>query len=553
MRRLKKIMQLLLMLMLMACVLSGCSETEEEQFALSVCVGDAPASLDPVYAEELADQTALIHLYENLMRIATDENGNTVVANGMARSVEHVENLDGTVTFTFKLRDAEWSDGRDVTASDFVYAWRRLASPTTNSPYAELLSLVVGYEEARASNDMTLLHVTAKNDTTLVVDLTGHYDWFISQVCTAPATLPLRQDCIMKLKEAAGEAPWWSKPEKLVTNGMYRVESYDPDKMMVLAANEDYDEKPDGPDEICFRFTPSEGEAWSLYEMDVVDMVWPMSDSRVRELLETEPEEGAEAWTPTAELGVHTVLFNGNHPLVGDPLFRQALSMVVDRNALAELAGIMAQPAEGLVPHGVPENEEGDFRTAGGPLLDNAPEDYDALCIEARVLLSQTGYRDQDLEFLYKENGTNGMVAQALCQQWQNILQIRVLPRGVTEAELWTVLRSGEYTLAGVELDAVGNDAECFLMPWTSGSQDNVIGYSNSAYDTLMSIIAGAADGAARLGCLHDAEVLLLSDYALLPVYTHGVAWEMRDTLTGLARDARGWFSFSGVTRIPTE
>ncbi|MFW2551475.1 hypothetical protein ACN2AP_29980, partial [Klebsiella pneumoniae] len=91
---------------------------------------------------------------------------------------------------------------------------------------------------------------------------------------------------------------------------------------------------------------------------------------------------------------------------------------------------------------------------------------------------------------------------------------IQVTPRGVTERELWGALRTGEYTLAGANLEAAGNDAECFLMDWTSDSQDNVVGYENSAYDTLMAIIASAADGTARMGCLHDAEELLLMDYA---------------------------------------
>ena len=84
-------------------------------------------------------------------------------------------------------------------------------------------------------------------------------------------------------------------------------------------------------------------------------------------------------------------------------------------------------------------------------------------------------------------------------------------------------------------------------MDWTSGSQDNVICYGNSAYDTLMAIIANAADGTARMGCLHDAEELLLMDHALAPLYIRGTAWELRDGLTGAFRDARGWFCFSGV------
>ena len=62
-------------------------------------------------------------------------------------------------------------------------------------------------------------------------------------------------------------------------------------------------------------------------------------------------------------------------------------------------------------------------------------------------------------------------------------------------------------------------------MDWISDSYDNVAGYESSAYDTLMSIIARASDGTARMGCLHDAEALLLEDYVLTlytPMELHG-------------------------------
>ena len=110
-----------------------------------------------------------------------------------------------------------------------------------------------------------------------------------------------------------------------------------------------------------------------------------------------------------------------------------------------------------------------------------------------------------------------------------------------------SALRSGEYTLAGLQLTASANDAECFLTAWTTGSRENLIAYENSAYDTLMKIVAGAADGTARMGCLHDAEALLLMDFACAPLYTKGTAWDLRETLTGAFRDPRGWFSFSSV------
>lgn len=554
MRQLKRLAALMLPAALCISLLAGCTRAGEG-VSLSVCVGSTPETLDPIYAENVSDQTILVHLYENLMRVTADASGSTSVAAGMAKSVDQEENYDGTVTYTFRLRSAKWSDGQAVKASDFVYAWQRLADPASHSPYAELLSVVSGYDEARAAGDMELLQVTAKNDSTLVVVLNGTYDWFLKEVCTSPATMPLRKDVVQRLKTAAQEAaaddenaaadPWWADPTALVTNGPYQVTDYALGISLLASSNERYYGDQLGPREITFQFAAGAEDVAVLYDQKTVDAVWPLTGERLAELAED------ESWSAIPELGTYTLLFNCGQDLFGDQLIRQAMALAIDRNALAQAAGITARAAEGLVPAGVPENDEGDFRTVGGPLLDNDPEAYAEQCAQAKILLEEAGYdRGTDLgelEYLYVDEGTNGLVAQALCQQWQDALRVRVTPRDVTERELWTALRTGGYTLAGVDLEAAGNDAECFLMDWTSDSQDNVVSYENSAYDTLMSIIASAPDGTARMGCLHDAEELLLMDYALAPLYTRGTAWELRDSLTGAFRDARGWFCFSGV------
>ena len=552
MRKLKKAVSLLLAALLCASVLVGCADGGDG-VSLSVSVGSRVTTLDPIYAEDINSQTVLVHLYENLMKVAPDGAGGAAVVNGMAKSVDVEENFDGTVTYTFRLRSARWSDGQSVRASDFVYAWQRLADPDSYSPYAALLSVVCGYEEARAAGDMSLLQVTAKNASTLVVTLSGNYDWFLREVCTSPATMPLRQDVVQRLKEAGiqaagadGEAQaWWSDPTALVTNGPYLATGYQFSKYLELTASERYNSDQLGPETLTFRFAEDADKAWELYENKEVDAVWPLPQERLAELA------ADETWSAIPQLGTYTVVYNCGHELLEDVLIRQAMAQVIDRNALAAAAGVTAQAAEGLVPHGVPENEEGDFRTEGGILLDNDPEQYEIRCQEAVALLSEAGYDRGsalgELEYLYVEEGTNGAVAQELCRQWQEALGITVVPKGVTTRELWSALRKGEYNLAGVDLEAPGNDAECFLMDWTSDSQDNVASYENSAYDTLMAIIASAADGTARMGCLHDAEELLLADMPLVPLYTRVTDWELRGTYTGVCRDSRGWFSFLNV------
>lgn len=102
------------------------------------------------------------------------------------------------------------------------------------------------------------------------------------------------------------------------------------------------------------------------------------------------------------------------------------------------MAGITAQPAEGLVPPGVPEdNADLDFRACGGSLLDNDPESYADRCQDAVDLMQNAGYdRGSDLsaelgalEYLYVDQGSNKTVAMALCGMWGHYLGVNVTPR----------------------------------------------------------------------------------------------------------------------------
>ena len=445
-----------LLLAVSACFtfLTACGQTEAagDQLALAVCVGETPATYDPIYAEEPGEQTVLNHLYENLMRLEQDENGQTVTVNGAARSVDVKENADGTVTYTFRLRGGKWSDGVEVKAGDFVYAWQRLADPATGSAYAPLLSIVSGYDAARSSGDMSQLAVTAKNSTTLVVTLNGQYDCFLREVCTSIATMPLRQDVVQRLKQKADEANaalpegevvnhWWSDPTQLVTNGPY-VASAGEETSLTLTENTAYGKKLTGPTELTFRFGDN-AAAQILYDQGVVDVVWPLTEEQM-----AEQKAENEDWQADPVLETYSVLFNCGK--LEDEQIRKALSLAIDRDALTELVGVTAQAATGLVPPGVPEGEA-DFRTTGGDLLDNDGGTYEIRCQEAVELMQEAGYdRGSDLsaelgtlEYLYVDEGTNAAVASALCGMWNQCLGLNVTPRAVEQTELMTALRSG--------------------------------------------------------------------------------------------------------------
>ena len=96
--------------------------------------GAEPKSLDPHHAEGTWEASVIGDM---LMGLTTeDEEGKPIPG-----AAEHWETSADGLTWTFHLRDHQWSDGMPVTAEDFVFAWRRILDPKTAAQYASLLTL----------------------------------------------------------------------------------------------------------------------------------------------------------------------------------------------------------------------------------------------------------------------------------------------------------------------------------------------------------------------------------------------------------------------------
>lgn len=549
----RRMATLALCLALMLGILAGCGG-EAPGISLRVSMGPEADSYDPIRAETPEAETVLVHLYENLLRLTPDPSGGTALAPGVAKKYDVEENYDGTVTYTFRLRAAKWSDGQAVTAGDFVYAWQRLADPVTASPSASLLSAVAGYDEVRSSGDAAKLQVSAPDDSTFVVTLLGKCDWFLEDVCTDSATMPLRQDNLQRLKEAAiqanlqteeqggtGTLNWASDPTKLVTNGPYTA-SRGEEGELILTASETYVGGVSGPEELRFLFHETAEEAWETYEAGEADFVSPLPRA------ETEIR-AEEDWASVSLLCTTVLLFNTQGENFNDAESRKAFSLAIDRQALSDLTEEVSRPADGLVPYGVPDENGEDFRARGGDLLGESGTE-EALA-QARTLLEESSYASASVpRFVYEDTAENALLADALWRTWMKALRVRLERIPLSADELRETLAAGDYDLALTDLRGDARDAESFLAPWRGDSSGNLVGYENGAYDTLLKVIRSASDEKARQGCLHDAEALLLDDCPVAPLLFTASAWEARDGLAGILRDGRGFFSFAGAAEV---
>lgn len=377
MQKRKKLICILLGALMLMGALSGCAPEatpEGERFVLRVSVCGRIPSLDPAMNTDEKAQSAFCALYENLMRMADDGTGRAAAAPGVAKEYKAVENFDGTVDYAFTLRSsARWSDGTRVRARDFVYAWRRLVDPETDSPNHALLSMVSGYDTVRETGDITALAVKAENDTTFRVTLSAPCAYFLTEVCTAVATMPVRGDLIR-------DDPDWAERAAVVGNGAYRVGVWAKNEYLQLRRSPSYhDSRAAVPDTLRFVFSGGGDEARRLYESGRVDYA-------------ASPPGAAAASAAVPLRATACLLYNHMSDVFSNEHARRAFDLALDRAALAAAAGAAAAPATGYVPYGV-ESEITDFRAAGGELCAVDEAGYAARCLEAERELRLAGYR----------------------------------------------------------------------------------------------------------------------------------------------------------------
>uniref|UniRef100_UPI00260EDFAA ABC transporter substrate-binding protein n=1 Tax=Brachyspira sp. TaxID=1977261 RepID=UPI00260EDFAA len=87
---------------------------------LTISVGPEPQTIDPTINSAVDAMIYTTHLFENLT--VRDENNNIIPA-----AAESWTSSNNNTIYIFNIRsNAKWSDGVDVKANDFVYAWRRI-------------------------------------------------------------------------------------------------------------------------------------------------------------------------------------------------------------------------------------------------------------------------------------------------------------------------------------------------------------------------------------------------------------------------------------------
>lgn len=541
----KKVLALTLAMLLCASMLAGCGKSEEEQQieqqtteqesadntngigmtsedckgkVLAWNVGVDSASFDPANSISADSKSVINNTLEGLMR-NTGEGAAPAMAQQMP---EEKVNEDGTVTLTYTLREATWSDGQPVTAGDFAFAWKRCADPENQMSNAYLMSVLANYDDIAAGlADIEELGVKAVDDTTLEVTLKQPTAYFNELLCL-PAFMPLRED-------VAGTDSSWSKdPQRAVANGPFVFAGYTEGKELILKKNDNYWNKDTvAMDYIVARMLDEQmapvGMAFGDISMTAGTVEQPQAQTDTAGNTVEVPQlaETIEASSVDSNRIVSLVVnANTGNSYLKDAKVRAALSQALDRTAAAQAAGgdAVAKPALSL-------------STQAGDILSAQPDTQAAL--EA-VKAVEAKDEDKSIEIVYLGNEQTQAALETVKSAWESLGFSVTLT--AQDSQTFTLSRNSlQYSdvLCSV-WDADVQDQQLYLQPYLSSNMQSGCGYSNPEFDQLM-LDAIQGEQAQRQSALTDAEKLLLSDAYVMPLYRQMV------TITTDTAKVSGW------------
>lgn len=179
---LKKIALILIFSLIFACF-SGCNSSDDAYLYFEL--ENTPSTLDPQTASTDSELIIIKNVFEGLLR--KDDKGNIV--EGLAKKYE-IKNL----TYTFYLRDdAVWSDGTKITASDFLFAFKRALTNVTSAPFVSRLFSIKGAKEYYNGNSsFENVGIKAINDKTLQIILLEDDELF-KETLTTSITMPCNE------------------------------------------------------------------------------------------------------------------------------------------------------------------------------------------------------------------------------------------------------------------------------------------------------------------------------------------------------------------------
>lgn len=485
-----------------------------------------PQTIDPAL-NEAVDGAQVIHTaFEGLCR--TDKNEKATP--GVAESWEISE--DG-MTYTFKLRDSNWSDGQPVTAHDFEYSWKRVVDPATAAAYAYQMYYIKNAVAINSGEmDKEELGVKAIDDKTLEVVLEAPTPYFL-ELAAFPCYFPVRKDVV----EADPEG-WALNMETYISNGPFKITSWAHNSSLIAEKNpEYYNADAVKLDKIEYVMITEASTAFASFEAGEIDF----TENPPPEQIVKKQAEGDPNFQILPYIGTYFYVFNMNDELMQNKELRKALSLAIDRTAIVENVTKAGQiPAtKGFCPPGLALSTGEDFAEVFGETIYGPTADIEG----AKAALEAAGYPNGEglptIEVVYNTNEGHKAIAEAIQEMWKQNLGLDITLRNEEWAVFQDSRKNGQYKVARHGWIGDYPDPMTFLDMWVSTSGSNDAKYNNPEYDRLINE-SKFVGGAERDAIILEAQRLLTEDMPVMPIYYYTNAVMFRTNIKNVYKSSLG-------------
>lgn len=571
----KKIVSLLLtlsILVLSVSVLSSCGAPKDAGAEISVYLGERIYDFDPTdYYVDSNAESVMSLLFEPLFKLTSK--GKLECA--MAKDYD-VDEDERTIVIT--LRESYWSDGQLVKAEDYVYSWCNvILNPNNANPAATLFYDIENAADIKNGTESSLYEfgavATGTDELTIKYRAGADYKQLLKNLSSV-ASAPIRQDIATEYTSG-----YWSKlVNSAISNGPFMIGNVnEEDNAFSLVRNVgyhqptttvDYDNevKPGQLVSVLTRF----GEEEITYDDIESKTVFYMSDASLEERKSNKGNA-----VVADDFSTYSYVFNMDNPLFAIKEVRQALSMVIDRNAIIDEI-TFGKAATGFLPDVVLDT------ATNKTFRQNALISKEAKLNEALTLLENVDFKGINTAFTLTVNDDEESVAIAelVKAAWESLghgisvtvdavsTVSSVLPDGETKvldskiqvlvneasrgarnfdviALDWQMYSTDAFVaLAAFSTEYSGSGVE---LPYLTKSYGSFGGWSDAEYDKLIDSAYNTSDKAKRSEYLHSAEAMLVDSACIVPlVYNQNFAFMSKD-LSKVVADGHGHFGFSNA------
>ena len=559
--------------------------------SIAVCLASEPDTLDPALNSAVDGATMLVHLFSGLAKWEMVDGVMKIVPDAAEELVEGVANADGTVTYTYTLRDGlKWSDGKAVTAGDFAYAWQRAGNVGTGGDYYYMFEVVDGYDE---EDENAVLNVKALDDKTLEVTLSNAVAYW-NELLAFPVYFPVREDVV-------SNEGWATDPSTYVCNGAYTMTGWDHNSLITLEKNPNFvDAAAVTMDRIQFYLSDDANNQLTNFKNGTWQMIDDVPTNEIATLKADYPDEFKIA----GQIGTYYVCWNVNEEILPEDSeltgaeaeaakaeIRNAIGLLFDRNYIVEDIAQGGQvPASSFVAMGMTNPDGTEFyKTAGSNegfdgyynVSADATEDNFKQAVETLkkyyAFDEATGMFTNfpTLTYLYNTSEGHKAIGEYLQSAMANV--------GITmnlENQEWATFlntrKQGDYSIARNGWLADYNDPICFLDMWTSASGNNDVQFGRDAhktaavysldltdlgyetkvengtwadtYDVLIKTIKTCTDTEVRYELMHRAEDMLMATGCICPLYFYTDLYMISKNVDGFFSNPLGYKYFMYCT-----